>query len=130
LSPFTENTRPVNQSTYVLMRRLWRDSVRPYLGWLILALFCMAMMAGATALTAWLMKPVVNDVFFAKNRDMLWIVSAAVMATFAIKGLANYGQATLMGYVGLHIIADNQNRLYAHISRLDLTFFHANPTGS
>ena len=111
------------------MRRLLRESVRPYRGWLILALLCMAVMAAATALTAWLMKPVVNDVFFAGNQDILWIVGGAVMATFVIKGLANYAQATLMAYVGLHIIADNQNRLYAHLARLDLSFFHRNPTG-
>ena len=111
------------------MRRLLRESVRPYRGWLIAALLCMAVMATATALTAWLMKPVVNDVFFAENSDMLWIIGGAVMAAFVIKGLANYAQATLMAYVGLHIIADNQNRLYAHLSRLDLSFFHRNPTG-
>ena len=111
------------------MRRLLRESVRPYRGWLILALLCMAVMAAATALTAWLMKPVVNDVFFDGNQDMLWIVGGAVMATFVVKGLANYAQATLMGYVGLHIVADLQNRLYAHLSRLDLSFFHRNPTG-
>ena len=111
------------------MRRLLRESVRPYRGWLVLALLCMAVMATATALTAWLMKPVVNDVFFAANRDMLWIIGGAVMAAFVIKGLANYAQATLMAYVGLHIVADNQNRLYAHLSRLDLSFFHRNPTG-
>ena len=111
------------------MRRLLRESVRPYRGWLIPALLCMAVMATATALTAWLMKPVVNDVFFAENSDMLWIIGGAVMAAFVIKGLANYAQATLMAYVGLHIVADNQNRLYAHLSRLDLSFFHRNPTG-
>ena len=111
------------------MRRLLRESVRPYRGWLVLALLCMAVMATATAMTAWLMKPVVNDVFFAANNDMLWIVGGAVMAAFVVKGLANYAQATLMAYVGLHIVADNQNRLYAHLSRLDLSFFHRNPTG-
>ena len=111
------------------MRRLLRESVRPYRGLLIAALLCMAVMATATALTAWLMQPVVNDVFFAENSDMLWIIGGAVMAAFVIKGLANYAQATLMAYVGLHIIADNQNRLYAHLSRLDLSFFHRNPTG-
>ena len=111
------------------MRRLLRESVRPYRGLLIAALLCMAVMATATALTAWLMQPVVNDVFFAENSDMLWIIGGAVMAAFVIKGLANYAQATLMAYVGLHIIADNQNRLYANLSRLDLSFFHRNPTG-
>ena len=89
----------------------------------------MMLMAGATSLSAYLLDPVVNDVFIARDRDFLWLIGGAVLATFAVKGLANYGQATLMGFVGLRIIADTQNRLYAHLSRMDLAFFHANPSG-
>ena len=56
------------------MRRLMRECVRRYLGWIVLAVVCMAVMAAATAVTAWMMKPVVNDVFIDKNRDILWLV--------------------------------------------------------
>jgi subfamily B ATP-binding cassette protein MsbA len=49
------------------MRRLIRDSVRPYFGRLGFAVIAMAIMAGATALSAWLMEPVVNDVFIRKD---------------------------------------------------------------
>ncbi|MCH7486808.1 MAG: ATP-binding cassette domain-containing protein [Proteobacteria bacterium] len=111
------------------MRRLIGESVRPYAGWLMAALACMALMAGATALTAYLLDPVVNEVFIARDRDFLWLIGGIVLATFAVKGLANYGQATLMSFVGLRIIADTQNRLHAHLSRMDLAFFHANPSG-
>ena len=116
-------------STSLLMRRLVRESVRPYLGWLALALVFMAVMAGATALSAWLMKPVVNDVFVGRDPAMLWLVGGAVLATFLVKGLANYGQARLMSFVGLRIVADNQNRLFAHLARMDLQYFHDNATG-
>ncbi len=111
------------------MRRLWRESIRPYVGWLVLAVVCMAVMAAATAFSAWLMEPVVNEVFIAQNKAMLWPLGAAVLATFLVKGLANYGQAVLMSFVGLKIIADSQNRLFAHLTRMDLAFFHDNPTG-
>lgn len=120
---------PQHQSTYALMRRLIRESVRDYAGWLGLAVLFMAVMAAATAFSAWLMKPVVNDIFIARNEGMLWLISGAVVATFAIKGIANYLQATIMAKVGLGIIADNQNRLYAHLARMDLAFFHDRPTG-
>lgn len=83
----------------------------------------MAIMAGATALSAWLMEPVVNDVFIRKDQTMLWLVGGAVLLTFVVKGIANYAQATLMSHVGLKIIADNQNRLYAHLAHMDLAFF-------
>ena len=116
-------------SSRVLLRRLLGESVRPYARWLIAALACMMMMAVATSLSAYLLDPVVNDVFIARDRDFLWLIGGAVLATFAVKGLANYGQATLMSFVGLSIIADTQKRLYAHLSRMDLSFFHANPSG-
>jgi len=118
-----------HQATSLLMRRLLKESVRPYGGWLLLAVLCMACMAGATALSAWLMKPVVNDVFIGRDARVLWLIAGAVIATFLVKGLANYAQATVMSYVGLRIIADNQNRLYAHLARLDLAFFHDHATG-
>lgn len=111
------------------MRRLLNESIRPYLGLLAVAVACMAIMATATAMTAWLMKPVVNDVFFAQKRDMLWLVGGAVLGTFAVKGMANFGQSALVSYVGYKVIADSQSRLYAHLLRMDISFFHANATG-
>ena len=122
-------TPELHTSTVALMRRLLRDSVRPYAGWLVLAVLCMAVMAAATASSAWLMKPVVNDVFIGRDPAMLWLVGGAVLATFLIKGLANYAQSTLMSFVGLRIVADTQNRLFAHLARMDLQFFHDNATG-
>ncbi len=119
----------LHASTASLMRRLLRESVRPYLGWLALAVLCMGLMAAATALSAWLMKPVVNDVFIGRDPAMLWLIGGAVLATFLVKGLANYAQATLMSFVGLKIVTDNQNRLFAHLARMDLRFFHDNATG-
>jgi len=111
------------------MGRLWRESIRHYFGWLVLAVFCMALMAAATAFSAWLMEPVVNEVFIAENQAMLWPLGIAVVVTFLVKGAANYGQSVLMSLVGFRIIADNQNRLYAHLTRMDLGFFHNNSTG-
>jgi len=116
LKDITENTPPQDNSTPALMRRLWRENIRHYSGWIILALFCMALMAAATAFSAWLMEPVVNEVFIGENRDLLWPLGFAVFATFLVKGFANFGQSMLMSFVGFRIIADNQNKLYAHLT--------------
>ena len=129
LKDITENTPPQDNSTPALMRRLWRENIRHYSGWIILALFCMALMAAATAFSAWLMEPVVNEVFIGENRDLLWPLGFAVFATFLVKGFANFGQSVLMSFIGFRIIADNQNKLYAHLTRMDLSFFHDHSTG-
>ena len=111
-------------STKILMLRLFKESIRPYFLWIILALGCMAIVAAATAASAWLMKPVINEVFFEKNKALLWIISLAVFFTFTIKGIANYGQAVLMSYVGQRIITDTQHRLYSHLLSLEISFFN------
>ncbi|MGJ3260515.1 MAG: ABC transporter ATP-binding protein [Rhodospirillales bacterium] len=115
--------------TDVLVRRLVRDNLRHYWPQLSFALFCMAVVSGTTALSAYLMEPVVNEVFIAENEDMLWWVSGAVLATFLAKGFASYGQSLLMAFVGLRIIADNQTRLYRHLIGMDLGFFNSMPAG-
>ena len=117
-------------TTYALVKRLLKESVRPYLKWIAFALVGMVFVAGATAAMAWLMKPVINDVFVAKNKEFLLPISIAVLVTFAIKGFANYAQSVIMHYVGQRIITDTQHRLYGHLTRMDLSFFHQTPTGS
>ncbi len=112
------------------MRRLIREHMRPYFGRFALAVVFMAMMSASTAFQAWLMQPMVNEVFLARNAEVLWLVAGAVVGAFLIKGVATYAQAAIMAGVGLSIIADLQNRLYAHLARMDLAFFHANQTGA
>jgi len=112
------------------MSRLWHESIRTYAGKLALALVFMGVMAAATAMSAWLMKPVVNDIFISRERDSLWLIGGAIFITFTVKGLSNYIQATLMAHVGMKIVAEMQNRLFRHISSLDLGFFHNNATGT
>ncbi len=90
----------------------------------------MLVMAGTNAFSAYLMKPIVDDVFVAKNEAMLWPVGLLVIGTFMIKGFANYSQSMLMNHVGLRIIADTQNRLFTHLAHMNLNFFHRNPTGT
>lgn len=119
----------LHSPTRDLMLRLWREHVRRHAGWLWLAVFCMTLTAGATGFTAWLMEPVVNDVFMTAKPGAIWLVSGAILAAFVIKGLANFGQNMLIARVGLGIIADCQNRLYAHLVRMDVAFFNRHSTG-
>ena len=122
--------RTQDNSTYALVKRLLSESVRPYAAWIGFALICMALVAGATALSAWLMKPVINDVFVARDKSFLLPIGLGVLATFTIKGLANYGQSVLMSFVGQRIITDTQHRLYAHLTKMELGFFHRTATGT
>ena len=115
--------------TRLLVGRLVSEHVRPYLGRLLFAMGCMALVAAATAANAWLMQPVLDDVFLKRDEAMLIFVPLAVIAIALIKGGAAYGQAVQMNYVGQRIISAVQIRMFAHLMRADLAFFHNNATG-
>ncbi len=112
-----------------LLGRLIADHVRPHIGRLAAATACMAFAAAATAASAWLMEPVLDDVFVRQDRTMLYVVPILVVAAALVKGGGTYGQAVLLNHVGQRVVADLQVRLFGHLMRADLQFFHDNPTG-
>jgi ATP-binding cassette, subfamily B, bacterial MsbA len=116
-------------STRMLVNRLVRNYVRPHFGRIAFAVLCMMLVAGATAANAWLMQPVLDEVFLNKNREMLYLVPAAIFAVALIKGCSTYGQSVTMNYIGQRIIAGVQLEMFSHLMRSDISFFQANSTG-
>ena len=93
------------------------------------AMVCMLVIAAATSATAFLVKPVLDDIFFNKDTLMLKIIPVAVILIYFLRGLATYVQDYLMNYVGETIIRRLRDDLYAHIQDLPIAFFHKEKTG-
>ncbi len=89
----------------------------------------MTMVAATTAALAWIMEPIMDDVFFAQDEEMLVLVPIGVVMIAVIKGLATYGQSYLMNAVGQRVIAATQLRLFAHLMRADLAYVQQATTG-
>jgi subfamily B ATP-binding cassette protein MsbA len=120
---------PLNRETWPLVARLLKDQVRPYIGRIVFSFVCMVIVAGATALMAKLMEPVLDGAFKERDFQKLYLVCGIILITFLAKGLANYGQAVSINYVGLRVVADIQTKMFGHLIRNDLQFFHNNSTG-
>jgi subfamily B ATP-binding cassette protein MsbA len=90
---------------------------------------CMIFVSAASAASAFLVKPVLDDVFFKKDLTMLKLIPLAIVALFILKGVFDYGQAYLMSFVGQRIITDLREKVYHHLHSLALPFFTKNPTG-
>ncbi|MEC7834724.1 MAG: ABC transporter ATP-binding protein [Pseudomonadota bacterium] len=95
-----------------------------------MAVICMVFAAATTAANAWIMQPVLDDVFLDKNKDMLMILPIAVLIIAIVKGFSEFGQSVLMLLVGQRTIADIQKDMYASLMKADLSFFHNNPSGN
>ena len=134
-----------------LYRRLLQ-LVKPYWGKLGLAMVFMILVSGLTAAQALLVKPAMDGVFFKKegippvvkniiiqlrlehlllkkDMEMILLLPIAIILLFLLKGIFDYGQAYLMNFVGLRVVADIRQRLYDHLQDLSLSFFTQTPTG-
>lgn len=102
---------------------------KPHIAKLALAMICMLVVGGLTSTLAFLVKPVLDDIFMEKNAAMLKWIPIAIIAIYMLKGLCSYAQTVLMSYIGQRVVADVRNRLYQVIQTQSMSFFTKNPTG-
>lgn len=96
---------------------------------LLLSMVCMVLVAATTSATAFIVKPVIDDIFINKDDFLLRVLPFVVMILYFLRGLAMYGEEFLMQYVGETIIRKLRDALYAKIMDLPLAFFHRERTG-
>ncbi len=113
-----------------LIRRLASEFMRPHARRVALAFLLMGLAAASTAGRAWLMEPVLDRIFVAREGSLLLLIAGGALALALVKGLADYGEAVIMTRVGQRVIADVQIALFARLMRADLAYFQANPTGA
>lgn len=118
-----------DKTTFSLVNRLWREHINPYRWHVVGGLVCMAIAAATTALLAKMLQPLFDDVFMARNEEMLLIVAVLVLGIFILKGISSFGESVSMIYVGQRIIGDIQKRLFDHFMTSDLAYFHARSSG-
>ncbi|MBW2521159.1 MAG: lipid A export permease/ATP-binding protein MsbA [Deltaproteobacteria bacterium] len=103
--------------------------VKPYKGWLVTAMVCMVIAASMAGAQAYMVKPLLDEVFFKQDRTMLLLVPLLILGIFLVKGLFSYVYNYLLAKVGQSVILNLRNTLYSHIQSLPLSFFHKKPTG-
>jgi subfamily B ATP-binding cassette protein MsbA len=102
---------------------------RPYITRFILAMICMLVVGGLTSVLAFLVKPVLDDIFMKRDAAMLKWIPMAIIVIYMLKGFCSYVQIILMSFIGQRIVADVRNRLYQVIQMQSMSFFTKNPTG-
>jgi subfamily B ATP-binding cassette protein MsbA len=96
---------------------------------LLLAMVCMLVEAAGTSTAAYLVKPVLDDIFIDRNAQMLVLIPPAVVGLYLLRGLAMFFGDYFMGFVGQDIIRRLRNQLYDRIHDLPLSFFGKETTG-
>lgn len=105
--------------TLPLIRRLWRDWMRPHARTLSLVLLLVALVAGATGLYPVLIKEAF-DAFSVKDQTAIYLGPVFVIAVTSVKGFSLLALTILTNKVVTKIEADMQTALYGHMIEADL----------
>jgi subfamily B ATP-binding cassette protein MsbA len=96
----------------------------------LVAILAMLGVSGLTALLAYLVKPVLDDVFFGKNLNMLYILPPLVVVLYAVKGGLTFLHHYQMNYIGLSTTNRLRNELFQHLQRQPHAFYDGQATGA
>jgi subfamily B ATP-binding cassette protein MsbA len=102
-----------------LVKRLWREWMRPHARQLLLILALVVVVAGATGLYPVLVK-LAFEAFTSRDARAILMAPVLVVAVTSVKGFALLALTTLTNRVVTRIEADMQSALYGHLIDLDL----------
>jgi len=112
------------------LKRVAREYIIPEKKTLIISIILMMVIAGTTAIHAWLVKPALDSVFVKQDATMLLIIPIAILAITVIKGFATYFQLLLMNLVTMKMAANMRKKLYSHYIYSDIAVLHGSSSGN
>jgi ATP-binding cassette, subfamily B, bacterial MsbA len=114
--------QPAPASNSAILRRLVAEHARRYGFAYLAALAFMSVGSAATALVAYLLKPALNHMVEPEGLRAMRVISVAVAALFAVRGLTSYFSQVLLARTGARIVANLQLRLFDRLLDQDLAF--------
>ena len=119
-----------NSSNYYILSRIFENYVNKHSRKLIISIICMIIVSATTALNAWMMQPVLDDIFIDKNESLILIIPLAILLIAVVKGISSYIQSVLMSFVGYRLVADLQSDMFGSLIKCDISFFSKTNSGT
>ena len=118
----------------VVRRTIFRRMLtylRPYVWpYFVGAMICMVLFGSTNGVMPFLVRYIFDDIFTAKNADVLRVLPFAIIGVFVFRGLCGFGSSYLTDYVSNRVINDLRDDLNGHIQDLSLSFFNTTATGN
>jgi subfamily B ATP-binding cassette protein MsbA len=93
------------------------------------AIFGMAIVAATSAASANLMKPMMDEMFIKKDREMLTFIPVAIIVLFSLKGLGRFIQRYYMVYIGQDIVRIIRDKMVDHLMHQEISFLQSMRNG-
>lgn len=109
-------------------KRFW-PYIRKYKFQFLMVLIGIILTVTATAGTAYIMKPLMDNMFIKKEARMLYIIPMLMVGIYVIKAAGRYIQSVFNTYIGLHIVSKIREELLAKMVNMDMQFLYMNRSG-
>ena len=119
-----------NSSTRIILLRIFDNYIKKHSKKLFISIICMLIVSATTATNAWMMQPVLDDIFINKDESLLVIIPLAIFFIAIIKGVSSYIQSVLMSFIGYKIVADLQDDMFESLIKCDISFFSKTNSGT
>lgn len=93
------------------------------------AVLGMIAVAVGTTASAHLLKPVLDEVFINKDRQMLTLIPFAIVGVFFLKSFGKYIQTYYTIYIGSDIVRKIRNKLSLHLMYQDMAYLNSMRNG-
>ena len=113
----------LNAPSNAILRRLFFDQGLKHWKGYLFSFAMMGLIAATTALSAWIIGRIVDQIFVGRSLKAVWEITAAIVAIYTVKGLATYGQQVVMSQVGNAIVADIQRRIFDQMLRMKVSYY-------
>lgn len=123
------NASAFSSTSVAMIKRLFADHARQHSAAYSISVLLMAIAAAATALSAFLLRPVLDDMTEASGFTRLKFLSLAIACLFLLRGFATYGYLVLLARTGNAIVARVQMQLFEHLIYQDLRHLQTHHSG-
>ncbi|MFH0710249.1 MAG: ABC transporter transmembrane domain-containing protein [Pseudomonadota bacterium] len=113
------------QDTY---KRYW-PYIKGYKFQYFMVLIGIVLTVTATAGTAHIMQPLMDNMFIKKEPGMLYIIPALLIGIYTLKSIGRYIQSIFTTYIGMHIVSRLREDLLSKMVYMDMQFLYINRSG-
>lgn len=103
--------------------------MKDYIKYFVIVVIGTMLFALGTSATAYVIKPILDEIFVTKDVDMLTLLPILVVIIFTIKGVGRFISAYFSAFIGQHIIHRIRSEMLENILTNDIKFFFETKKG-
>lgn len=110
------------------IKRYW-PFLKEYKSYYLIVFIGILLTVSATAATAHIMQPLMDEMFIARDPKMLYMIPLMLIGIYFAKSIGRYLQSVYMNYIGLHVISRLRELLLEKMLYMDMAYVYANRSG-